>query len=262
VDDLHISCEGADMRYIERQLQAAVGKIMKWSEMNGFTISRSKTYGVHFCRKRGLHPEPEIHLAGDKINFVDAVKILGVTFDRKLTFLPHIMHLRKKCESSLNILKVLASTSWGADRTCLLKVYHSLILSKLDYGCEVYSSARKSILNKLSPIQHSALRLCSGAFRTSPVDSLYADCCEEPLELRRKVLSLNYFFRTSSFINHPVHNHSISPYLIRLYNNRPSQTPPFNLRVKQILESFSCDNVDILTVNDFNPPWKTHNFKF
>ncbi|GBN74229.1 hypothetical protein AVEN_273082-1 [Araneus ventricosus] len=33
---------------------------------------------------------------------------------------------------------------------------------------------------KLDPIHHSALRLYSGAFRTSPTSSLYVDCYEPP----------------------------------------------------------------------------------
>jgi ribonuclease HI len=251
VDDLHISCGGADMRFIERQLQAAVNKIVKWSEENGFTFSPAKTVCVHFCRKRGIHPDPDIHFGDGNINVSKEVKFLGVIFDSKLTFLPHILNLRKRCERSLNLLKVLSNTSWGADRTSLLKIYRAVIRSKLDYGCVVYGSARNSVLKKLDPVHHSALRICSGAFRTSPVESLYADCCEAPLDLRRKILSLHYHFRLSSHKNHPLHNHPFSAYLTRLYNHRPSSIPPFYYRVKNILAGLNFNNVDILA-NNFN----------
>ncbi|GFX80443.1 RNA-directed DNA polymerase from mobile element jockey [Trichonephila clavipes] len=59
VDDLQISCEGSDMRLIERQLQTAVHNIVKWCDHNGHSISPSKSYCLHFCRKRGIHPDPE-----------------------------------------------------------------------------------------------------------------------------------------------------------------------------------------------------------
>ena len=39
----------------------------------------------------------------------------------------------------------------------------------------MYGSARKSYLQKLDPIHNQGLRLCIGAFRTSPVESLYVD---------------------------------------------------------------------------------------
>ncbi|GBL82167.1 hypothetical protein AVEN_252363-1 [Araneus ventricosus] len=68
VDDLYISCSGDNMAFIERQLQIAVKKLTQWSILNGFTFSTSKTSCVHFCRKRRLHPEPEIKLYGQVIN--------------------------------------------------------------------------------------------------------------------------------------------------------------------------------------------------
>ena len=90
-------------------------------------------------------------------------------------FLPHIKYLKAKCLKTLNLLKVLSHTSWGADRTKLLKLYGSLVRSKLDYGCIIYVSARKSYLQMLDPIHNQGLRLALGAFRTSPVASLYVE---------------------------------------------------------------------------------------
>ncbi|GFV06945.1 probable RNA-directed DNA polymerase from transposon X-element [Trichonephila clavipes] len=113
VDDLQISCEGSDMRMIERQLQTAVNNILKWCDTNGHSISASKSCCVHFCRKRGIHPDPEIRIRDIQIPVVPDVRFLGVIFDRRLTFLPHILQLRKRCEKSLNLLKVLSNTSWG-----------------------------------------------------------------------------------------------------------------------------------------------------
>ena len=54
----------------------------------------------------------------------------------------------------MNILKVLSRTEWGADQTTLLKLYRSLVRSKLDYGCIVYGSASKTALAKLDPVHN------------------------------------------------------------------------------------------------------------
>ncbi|GBM17941.1 hypothetical protein AVEN_111090-1 [Araneus ventricosus] len=125
--------------------------------------------------------DPVIHIQNIPIPVVDNIRFLGVIFDRKLTFLPHILHLRKKCERSLNILKVLSKTSWGADRTSLLRIYQAVILSRIDYGCMVYGSTRPTV-RRLDTIHHSGLRICTGAFRTSPV---YIISHQLPLDLRR-----------------------------------------------------------------------------
>ncbi|GFY11313.1 RNase H domain-containing protein [Trichonephila clavipes] len=149
---------------IERQLQTAVNNIVKWCDSNGHSISASKSCCVHFCRKRGIHPDPEIRIRAVQIPVVPDVRFLGVIFDRRLTFLPHILQLRKRCEKSLNLLKVLSNTTWGSDRTSLLRVYQAIVLSRIDYGCVVYGSACNSTLKKLDPVHHMALRICSGGF--------------------------------------------------------------------------------------------------
>ncbi|GFW59333.1 probable RNA-directed DNA polymerase from transposon X-element [Trichonephila clavipes] len=176
VDDLQISCEGSDMRMIERQLQTAVNNIVKWCDTNGHSISASKSCCVHFCRKRGIHPDPEIRIRDVQIPVVPDVRFLGVIFDRRLTFLPHILQLRKKCEKSLNLLKVLSNTSWGADRTSLFRVYQAIVLSRIDYGCVVYGSACNSTLRKLDPVHHMALRICSAIYTDGSKRADYVGC--------------------------------------------------------------------------------------
>ncbi|GFS90512.1 RNA-directed DNA polymerase from mobile element jockey [Nephila pilipes] len=263
VDDLQISCEGSSMRIIERRLQTAVNNLVTWCDANGHSISPSKSSCVHFCRKRGLHPDPDIRIRNTSIPVVPDVRFLGVIFDRKLTFLPHILYLRRKCEKSLNILKVLSNTSWGADRTSLLRVYQSVILSRIDYGCVVYGSAYKTTLRKLDPVHHCALRICCGAFRTSPVQSLYVLCNQLPLASRRLKLSLYYHFKMSSLPSHPLQTINTSPSLRRLYSARPSFIRPFSERVKVFIEELGLHDLDVQQRNFIKfPPWNVPRFLY
>ncbi|GFU73449.1 putative RNA-directed DNA polymerase from transposon X-element [Trichonephila clavipes] len=62
VDDLQISCQGSDMRLIERKLQTTVNRFVKRCDQNGHTFSPCKRSYVHFCRKRNLHRDPFIHI--------------------------------------------------------------------------------------------------------------------------------------------------------------------------------------------------------
>ncbi|GFU20751.1 putative RNA-directed DNA polymerase from transposon BS [Trichonephila clavipes] len=43
VDDLQVSCQGSDMRLIERRLQTTVNRLVQWCDQNGHTISPSKS---------------------------------------------------------------------------------------------------------------------------------------------------------------------------------------------------------------------------
>ena len=120
------------------------------------------------------------------IPVVEDAKLLGPLFDKKFTFIPYIKALKAKCLKVLDVLKVLSNTSWGGDRSVLLNLYRSLVRSKLDYGSTVYGSARKSYLKCLDTIHHQGLRLALGAFRTSPIESLYAESNEPSLFVRRE----------------------------------------------------------------------------
>ena len=138
-------------------------------------------------------------------------KFLGVIFDQKLSFIPHMKALKTKCLKALDIIKVASSQEWGTDKFVLLKLYRSLVRSKLDYGCVVYGSARPSYLKVLNTIHHQGLRLSLGAFRTSPVESLYVEAGELPLEHRRIKLSLQYVTKLKSTPSNPAFNCVFKP---------------------------------------------------
>ena len=155
------------MRSVERQLQRSVNNLQKWADENGFRFSETKTVSMHFCNLRRLHPEPLLKIYNVNIPVVKETKFLGLTFDSKLSFIPHLKNLRARCLKALNLIRVVAHKDWGVDCDTLLKLYRCLIRSKLDYGSIVYSSAYKSYIQMLDPIQNQAVRLCLGAFRTS-----------------------------------------------------------------------------------------------
>ncbi|GBM97937.1 putative RNA-directed DNA polymerase from transposon BS [Araneus ventricosus] len=121
VDDLEIYCSGEDMGFVERKLQEAVNKINEWGKKNGYQISSQKTVAIHFCRRRGLHLDPKLLLNDCTIPIVRDAKYLGLILDSKLTFKPHVNYLKRKCTQSLNIIKMLSGTSYGAETSTLLK---------------------------------------------------------------------------------------------------------------------------------------------
>ena len=144
-----------------------------------------------------------------------------------MSFIPHINYLSNKCHKALILLRVVSSKDWGADRKILLRLYRTLVRSKLDYGCIVYGSERQSYLWKLDSIHNQGLRLALGAFRTSPVNSLYAEANEPSLNLRRKKLSLQYL-RLKSNHDNPTHKVVFEPLYKDEFLKREKIIPPFN----------------------------------
>ena len=256
VDDFLICYRSKHMHTIERQLQQCLNKIQKWALENGFKFSKTKTQCMHFCQLRGLHNDPVLKLDGVEIPVVQQYKFLGVIFDRKLSFIPHINYLKAKCHKALQLLRVVAHTDWGADKSTLLKLYKSLVRSKLDYGCFIYGSARKSYLRCLDSIHHLGLRLALGALRTSPVESLYVEANEAPLSLRREKLALQYFTKLQSCPSNPAFDCTINPKYQEFFARKESAIPTFGIRVKSLLEHSNISNNNVHdTIIPEVPPW-------
>ena len=259
VDDFLICYRSKHMHTIERQLQQCLNRIQKWALENGFKFSKTKTQCMHFCQLRGLHNDPVLKLDGVEIPVVDQYKFLGVIFDRKLSFIPHINHLKAKWHKALQLLRVVAHTDWGADKSTLLKLYKSLVRSKLDYGCFIYGSARKSYLRCLDSIHHLGLRLALGALRTSPVESLYVEANEAPLSLRREKLALQYFTKLQSCPSNPAFECTINPKYKESFARKESAIPSFGIRMQSVLNNSNILNENIHeTVIPEVPPWTLH----
>jgi len=143
---------------------------------------------------------------------------------------------------------VLSHTPLGVQINKLLNLYRSLIRSKLDYGCIVYGSVRGSYLQMLDPIRNYALRLCLGAYRTSPSSSLCVLANEPPLYITRSKLSIQYCLKPSSSPQNPTHNAVFNCKFKGLFERKPNQIPPLSIRVQPDLRAvgFVKRNVLIL----------------
>ncbi|GFV81460.1 putative RNA-directed DNA polymerase from transposon X-element [Trichonephila clavipes] len=125
----------------------------------------------------------------------------------------------------------------------------------VNYGCVVYGSARASVLKRLDTVHHSALRICSGAFRTSPVTSLYV--------VWRRQLSANYFIRAMCVPSHPLKPFSLAIGLNRLYDARSFNIKPFMERAKAVLNDAHLNNINIQENNILAfPPWDIQIFNY
>ncbi|HIP82064.1 MAG TPA: reverse transcriptase-like protein, partial [Desulfocapsa sulfexigens] len=257
VDDFGVSCRGRHMATIERQLQLTLDKIHKWSLENGFKFSRTKTSCIHFCNMRKVHLDPELFLNKTPIKVVKEVKFLGLLLDSKLSFIPHIKALKTKCLKALDLLKVISSTKWGGDEQTLLHLYRSLVRSKLDYGSIIYGSARPSYIKQLDTVHHQGLRLCLGAFRTSPVESLYVEADEPSLYERRIKLALQYVTKLKSNPTNPAYKCIFHPDYVELFTNHPKTISPLGIRIQDHLTAAHINLSHIAVTQLLQiPPWQ------
>ena len=257
VDDLAIFMEATFIDSAQRALQRAVDTIAEWSDKNGFRISAEKTAGVVFHRKR-MANEPRISLYSTPIKFESQIRFLGLIFDQQLRWEAHIASVRVRTIKAANILRVLGHLRWGSDRVSLLRIYRTLIRSKMDYGCQVYATAKETALYKLSVVQHICLRLCTGAFRSSPVQSLYVESGEPSLNYRRDQLTLQHFCRIQRLTSTPTCISVKSDYHNRnVFEQSPVLSQPMGCRVAGLMEKYGMANIMVMPCTpSADPTWR------
>lgn len=264
-DDLVIFYRDRDIGNIENNLQAAILTLQTWSNNTGFRFSTSKTKCMHYKKRVPQQAQnPILTLYDHQLEFVNSLRYLGVFMDQRLNWTLHFKHVKENCNNRVNILKYLSNQGWGADLSSLMKVYKSFIRSKIEYASVAYTSAHKSSLKIIDVIYNKCLRIVSGAFHTSPTDSIYCETGELPPEFRRNNLIIKYCFRALQHKNHLLFNTIKNPHLYLSYSNLSCTRKmlPFPIIFHNILEEFEF-SLNWLTNDDGNDdecePWRIKN---
>ena len=84
-----------------------------------------------------------------------------------------------------------------------------------------------------------------GAFRTSPLNSLYAEANEPSVNLRRKKLSLQYYLKLKTNRDNPTHKVVFEPLYKDDFLNKEKVIPPFRLRCEADISCVDCDLEDV-----------------
>ena len=239
------------------EIQLTLNNISKWADKWGFKLSKGKTIGIIFSppHKRPIQP-PSLYIQGELIKFEKTAKFLGMYFDHHLTWNHHINELIIKCNRDLNLMRNIKGFQWGANQNTLTTLYRTLIRSKLDYGCQVYASAKTTILKRLDKIQIQALRICTGSLPNTSKEELLILTGELPLSLRREELLLRYAARISPHTTeHPTR--VIIQKCNTLFNNKLVPNPPSGKLIHTLCEELQINQLQAESFRYPDPtPWK------
>ena len=227
-------------------VQVAIDSISKWSRIWGLQVSGDKTKCVIFTKKR-TKPVRILRIRQENIEYVKTVKFLGMYLDRGLTWGTHIDILKEKCQDRMGILSYVSNNKWGSSQSKLRILYKSMILSKMDYGSFLYSTAAETHLKKLDRIQYAAARIILGALQPTPTLFLETEANLMPLQIRRMYLGMQYISKVASIENHPTGEEFREYYPYQFYNLRPQALPIYG----RMCEEYQKTNLDYLSLDTF-----------
>ena len=126
-DDLSLFVVESSIDIAVAKIQRAINAVNSWLISIGLKISHQKSNFMVFTRKR-LTVVPSVFLGNQRIEMVTVLKFLGIYFDAPfLTWRNHVNFLRESCNKKLNIMRCLASTKWGANRSVLIQFYRAFV---------------------------------------------------------------------------------------------------------------------------------------
>ena len=155
-DDTTIFCigESADIALI--QLNKALKEVYKWCLENRLTPHPGKSEIMILSKKSIMGPLPPVYLGQSVLRYVSKTRLLGMTVDNKLTWVPHVMELKKSFVNKLELLK----RSRFLPTDVLLKFYFSVILPSIKYGLILWGSCCNSnLINSIERLHCRAARI-------------------------------------------------------------------------------------------------------
>ena len=198
-DDLVLWTTGKHFLYMQRQLNRALSILSIFCELWKLKINTSKTvYSIFTLSPVHLRTTLHLKVQGTTIQKDNNPKYLGVRLDPKLTFKTHFQDIADKVAKRLNLLKRLASTNWGTNKSTLRQLYTGYVHAVFDYSAPLQATASNTSQRKLDRLQNQGLRFVCGALKTTPTSACEIDANVEPLRLRRErntALTLERFRR-------------------------------------------------------------------
>lgn len=137
--------------------------IFRWSENNHLPLNASKSQVMLLSRTRSAFTIlPEIKICNDKISYVNKMSNLGIIFQSDLEW---DSHANLQCSRIYNGLRHLKLTGGMLPTPIKLKLFKSLLLPHLTYGCEFMLNASARSIDRLRVAINSCVRW---VFNVSP----------------------------------------------------------------------------------------------
>jgi len=165
----------------EQTLSTALAVLEERCERNNMKINTSATAFQSFSLPhKTIHPRLRYKRTAFSQSY--EFKYLGVTFDNRLNWKNHVDKIASRVSKRINILKRLAGSAWRCARSTLNFKYQKFILPVITHNCESLVTAQPHTLKVLEHDQNQALKLLTGAVKTTPIDAMAFITGKKPIQ--------------------------------------------------------------------------------
>ena len=203
-DDSTIMCNALNYDELSLIANRSLEKLNQWCSHNKMKVNAAKTHVLPFAKNSHAISKPNIIYNKELLSYVTTAKILGVTFDSRLTFKDHVQEIRKTLAWKIGLLFRVRHI---LPTKIKLRLYFAHIHSHMYYCHLVWGTAAASVLEPLIILQKRAVRIiCNAPYL----------CHTQPLFRHLKILQLQNFYKYKL--------------VMTIRQNNPRLTAMFNLQ--------------------------------
>jgi endonuclease/exonuclease/phosphatase family metal-dependent hydrolase len=217
VDDVAVLVESESYYNNTITLEKILNKANLWARRHAARFAPNKFELIHFTNPRSNDSSQENDQENDTTDIFDfntahpqgndqmpvrineltiqptqSAKYLGVWLDKHLDFNTHRQKLLAKANGSLEALRAMTGSVWGASLAAMRKVYQAVVVPQMLYGVSAwYCPAARAMpagelrrtINEFTRIQRRAAILISGAFKSTSAAALNVELFITPIHL-------------------------------------------------------------------------------
>jgi ribonuclease HI len=192
VDDVCFMAKGDSERETTKKLRAACRKADHWARTHASVFDPKKYALVHFVNTREIDPQyTPLSLQGHTVIATrTAERYLGYWLDPGLEFHHHREKAVAKAGVSLQALRSLAGSTWGASLSAMRRIYQAIVIPQMLFGVSAWyqpmlisKTKARATSQPFVGIQKRAACLISGAFRTTAAEALNTELHLQPITI-------------------------------------------------------------------------------
>lgn len=169
-DDTTLFYYGTNFNEIRQNMITDLKTIYDWLKFNKLSLNISKSSFMYISKQTIKANKDPLTLNGNKINYSNHIKFLGLLIDESLTWNLHISKIKEKI---LPYVGILSKLRHYLPLKCLKLIYFSFIYSHLQYLASTWATACNHHLNQLKVLQNKAIKFMFKLPYLEPTINLY-----------------------------------------------------------------------------------------
>lgn len=180
-------------------LQADLTRLEEYCAANHLELNPDKCSVVTFTRK---HCPINFNYSVKEVNLrrVCNVRDLGVIYDSKLSFNPHMDYIISKAYRALGF--VMRSSKEFSNIKTLKILYCTYVRSNLEYASQVWNPCYVTYINRIETLQKKFIRFLCYRLKERYNSNIYYELCRKhhllPLVKRREISDITFLLKLAS----------------------------------------------------------------